>query len=454
MDKQRCYFVSLGCAKNLVDSEVMLGKMLKTGHQIIQEVEKADIIIVNTCSFIDIAKEESVETILEMARYKDPAAGKCKLLVVAGCMPQRYAGELESLLPEVDLFIGTGEYAKIDTHIENLQQLPQQKMQVGKPTYLPNNEEPRINTAPPYMAWLKISEGCDRHCSFCIIPKIRGDLRSRTVPSLLEEANSLVKNGVRELNLVAQDLSAYGNDLVPPSDVGKNIPLKQLLNSLQSDVRPDWIRLLYIYPDQIDIDLLKMIADSQRICHYLDIPVQHFADAVLKKMNRGKGVSGQLLLEKVQKIKEIIPDVVLRTSIIVGHPGESDKDFQMLLKGIEEGQFHNLGAFKYSDEEGTAAYNFEDKIPAQVINDRFKEVYKLQKKITAKLNKQYKEKVLDVLIEGAHSETDLLFQGRFYGQAPDIDGKVIINEGSARVGEIVKVKITQVHYYDLVGKIL
>ncbi|MBF0313912.1 MAG: 30S ribosomal protein S12 methylthiotransferase RimO [Oligoflexia bacterium] len=449
MSLSRFYFVALGCAKNLVDAEVMLGKLGGGGYQIVEHPESAEIIIINTCSFIDSAKEESIEVILEMAEYKKAGVGACKCVVVSGCMPQRYSEELEKELPEVDLFIGTGEYAKIVEYLKKLEKNPEQKKRsfVSVPKYLATDKDLRINTSPSYMAWLKIAEGCDRHCSFCIIPTIRGKYRSRTVTSLMKEAKLLEAQGVRELNLISQDISVYGKDLAERNN------LQNLVKGLEKLPGIDWIRLLYYYPDKLDREFIEMMKNSSKLCHYVDMPVQHFSDGVLKRMNRK--VTGGKLLQKIEMLKKGIPDIVLRTSVIVGFPGESDKDFQALLQGIEQAEFHNLGVFQYSDEEGTAAYKLKEKLPKKIINERFREVYKLQKKISKRLNKRYVGQTLDVLIEGSHHDTELLLQGRFYGQSPDIDGKVIINDGgSVTVGEIVKVKIAEAHDYDLVGEIV
>ncbi|MBF0300445.1 MAG: 30S ribosomal protein S12 methylthiotransferase RimO, partial [Oligoflexia bacterium] len=426
-------------------------------YEVIDNPEKADVIIVNTCSFVESAKEESIEVILEMAKFD-------KFLVVAGCMSQRYSKDLEKEMPEVDLFIGTGEYHKIVEYLQKQtpSQIPTQKKlnkrsYVSTPTYIHNEKDKRLLATKSFTSWLKVSEGCDRHCSFCIIPKIRGNLRSRSVGSLVAEAKNLVQNGVRELNLIAQDLSAYGDDVSKQSQKKEKTSLTLLLNRLEEIEDLHWIRLLYFYPDNLNDEIIEIISKSQKICHYLDIPIQHFSDHILKKMNRK--ISSKKILENILKIRNVLPDIVLRTSIIVGFPGEEEEHFEELIDGIKKIKFNHLGVFKYSDEEGTAASKLKKKVAQEVIDYRYKKIYQIQKRISRVLNKKYIGKELDVLIEGTHEETDLLLQGRFYGQAPDIDGKVIINDIAnnstlLKSGDLVRIKIEDFHDYDLVGGIL
>lgn len=441
------YFTSLGCSKNLVDSQVMLGYMGLAGFTLAKEPEEAEVIIVNTCSFVEAAKTESIDTILELADYKDQDKGKCQALVVSGCMAQRYSGELESAMPEVDMFIGTGEYNKISHLIKAYEEGKlEQKSFVEVPKFIHTEFDPRLNTSPFYMAWLKISEGCNRNCTFCIIPNLRGKLRSRSVASLVRESEQLVKTGVKELNLISQDLSDYGVDLDKEND------LLGLLKGLSLIEGADWIRLFYFYPDELTDEIMDFIAKTPNICKYLDMPVQHFSDRVLKRMNRK--ITGDIILSKIQRMKNLIPDMVFRTSVIVGFPGETEEDFETLLEGIKKVRFHHLGVFKYSDEEGTPAYKLKPKVPQEIIDERFDIIYEAQREIVRELNQKYLGKVVNVLIEGYHDETDLLLQGRHEGQAPDIDGKVIINDGFSEVGEIVQVEITEVLDYDLVGRII
>lgn len=446
------YFTSLGCSKNLVDSQVMLGHLKLDGFTIATEPENAEVIIVNTCSFVEAAKVESIETVLDLATYKED--GNCKALVMSGCMAQRYANELEDSMPEIDMFIGTGEYHKIVPLLRALEDGKLEKKSfVEIPKFIHTEFDPRLNTSPFYMAWLKISEGCNRNCTFCIIPTLRGKLRSRSVDSLVKEAENLAATGVRELNLISQDFSDYGVDLEGGGKKdGKNPMIYELLSRLEKVSGIDWVRVFYFYPDDLTEDVMDLMATSKKITKYLDMPVQHFADGVLKRMNRR--VTEKVIHEKIATLRSKIPGIVLRTSIIVGFPGETEEDFQALLNGIKQARFNHLGVFKYSDEEGTPALRLKDKVPQDVIDDRFEQLYEAQKEIARELNQEYLGKVIEVLVEGEHEETNLLLQGRHAGQAPDIDGKVIINDGMAKAGELVKVEITEVLDYDLVGRIV
>ncbi len=449
-NEKTVFFTSLGCSKNLVDSQVMLGYLGLDGYSIATEPNLAEVIIVNTCSFIEASKKESVETILEMADYKNPELGLCKALVISGCMAQRYAEQLEKEIPEADLIIGTGEYNKITLLLKALEDGKlSQKSFVEIPKFIHTEYDPRLNTSPFYMAWLKISEGCNRNCTFCIIPKLRGKLRSRTVESLVNEANNLAKTGVRELNLISQDLSDYGVDL------DENNKLFNLLEGLETVENIDWIRLFYFYPDELTDEVIEKMATSEKINKYLDMPVQHFSTNVLKRMNRK--ITGEKIHERIEKIRTRIPEVVLRTSIIVGFPGETEEDFELLLDGVKKARFNHLGIFRYSDEEGTPAFKLQPKVSQDIIEERFDRLYETQKEIVRELNSNYLGKIIPVLIEGEHEETELLIQGRHSGQAPDIDGKVIINDLNGRtieIGELVMVEITEVLDYDLVGKII
>ena len=448
------YFSSLGCSKNLVDSQVMLGHLGLDGFTITTEPSEAEVIIVNTCSFVEAAKVESIETVLEYSDYKNPEHGNCKALVMSGCMAQRYHGELEEEMPEVDMFIGTGEYNKIVPLLKAFEEGKLEKKSfVEIPKYIHTEFDPRLNTSPGYMAWLKISEGCNRNCTFCIIPTLRGKLRSRSVESLVKEAKKLTESGVKELNLISQDFSDYGSDFkgFEKTD-GKNPQIHGMLKALQDESGAEWVRVFYFYPDDLTEDVMDLMASSDKICKYLDMPVQHFSDKVLKRMNRR--VTGDVIHQKIKTLREKIPGIVLRTSIIVGFPGETEEDFQKLIDGIQTVRFNHLGVFKYSDEDGTPALRLKDKVPQEVIDERFERLYEAQKEIARELNQEYLGKTLDVLVEGAHEETNLLLQGRHQGQAPDIDGKVIINDGVAKAGEIVRVEITDVLDYDLVGRIV
>lgn len=449
-NEKTVFFTSLGCSKNLVDSQVMLGYMGLDGFSIASEPSLAEVIVVNTCSFIEASKKESVDIILEMADFKNPENGQCKALVISGCMAQRYAHQLEQEIPEADLIIGTGEYNKITLLLKALEDGKLgQKSFVEIPKFIHTEYDPRLNTSPFYTAWLKISEGCNRNCTFCIIPKLRGKLRSRSVESLVNEAKNLATTGVRELNLISQDLSDYGVDL------DENNKLFNLLEGLEKVENIDWIKLFYFYPDELTDEVIEKMATSTKINKYLDMPVQHFSTNVLKRMNRN--ITGEKIHERIEKIRSRIPEVVLRTSIIVGFPGETEEDFELLLEGIRKARFNHLGIFRYSDEEGTPAFKLEPKVPGTFIEDRFDRLFEAQREIVRELNAAYLGKVIPVLIEGEHEETELLIQGRHEGQAPDIDGKVIINDLDGKnieVGDLVMVEITEVLDYDLVGKII
>ena len=420
------------------------------GFTITTEPEDAKVIVVNTCSFIEASKKESVDVILDMADYKNPEHGRCKALVIAGCMAQRYALQLEKELPEADLIIGTGEYNKIAMLLKALEDGKlKQKSFVEIPKFIHTEYDPRLNTSPFYTAWLKISEGCNRNCTFCIIPKLRGKLRSRTVESLVNEAKNLASTGVRELNLISQDLSDYGVDL------DENNKLFNLLTGLETVENIDWIRLFYFYPDELTDEVIEIIATSEKITKYLDMPVQHFSTSVLKRMNRQ--ITGEKIHERIAKLRSRIPEIVIRTSIIVGFPGESEEDFQLLLEGVKLARFNHLGIFRYSDEEGTPAFKLLPKVSQDVIDERFDILFETQKEIVRELNAAYLDQTITVLVEGEHEETELLIQGRHAGQAPDIDGKVIINDFGGldvQIGDLVQVKITEVLDYDLVGHVV
>lgn len=443
------YFVSLGCPKNLVDSQVMLGLLKSNKFTITENPEEAETVIVNTCSFIDSAKQESIQTILDMADYKEQ--GKLKNLVVSGCMAQRYSKDLEKEMPEVDLFIGTGEYHRV---VELLQKKAlgklRQKSFVDIPTFIHTDEHPRINTGASYSAFLKISEGCVRNCSFCIIPKLRGhQVRSRSIASLVEETKRLVANGVTELNLVAQDLTHYGIE----NEYKEN--LASLLRELVKIEGLQWIRLHYAYPDNFTDEVIDLIANEPKIAKYVDMPLQHGDDKVLKLMNRR--ITRDQVIQLVKKMRARIPGLVFRTNIIVGHPGEDEQSYQNVKAMLEELRLERVGVFKYSLEEDTPSYRLAEKIgqvPEEVIQRRFNELMELQQQISLENNQNMVGKRVKVLVEGVSKESDLLLQGRWYGQAQEIDGVVLINDGDAAPGQYVEVEITEALPYDLVGGIV
>ena len=446
--KQKLSIVSLGCARNLVDSEVMAGLLRQDNFDLVEEPDGADIVLVNTCGFIDAAKAESVDTILEIGRLKEE--GKVKKLIVAGCLSQRYSDELAKELPEVDFFIGTGEVPRIAEILRRHEADHSRRQFVGLPSYLYDHVTPRLRTTPSYSAYLKVSEGCDHKCAFCIIPQLRGPHRSRSIDSVIKEAELLAQGGVKEINLIAQDLSAYGRDRKDGTT------LYGLLRDLDQVRDIAWIRLLYAYPNYLDDALLKLIRDSDKICSYLDIPFQHVSRAILQRMRRGK--SGSAVRESVQKLRAAIPGLTLRTSLIVGFPGETDANFQELLEFVEETRFERLGVFKYSDEEGTAAAKLEIKLPAEEIERRWQEVMELQAEISRKKNEDLIGTVQRVMICGADAETQQL-HGRTQAHAPEVDGVVYItgadtNGNNAPLpGTMAEVRIIQALEYDLIGEI-
>jgi len=442
--KAKVSMVSLGCPKNLVDAEVMLGYLGKDGYEITTDEHQADIIIVNTCSFIKEAKQESIDTILDLADRKHDAC--CRLLVVTGCLPQRYQEELAAELPEVDIFIGTADYPRIAEIIAEKSGTSGQIRYISDPNYLYDAEMPRMQSSPRYYSYLKIAEGCSNCCSYCVIPSLRGSFRSRPLDLVLEEARRLVGGGVKELNLIAQDITVYGSDL--PGEVN----LEVLLGELVKIAGLRWIRLLYAYPDGITDGLIGMIKSEEKICNYLDIPLQHISDPVLQRMNR-RSSEGQIR-DLVKKLRTEIPDIALRTSFIVGFPGESDADFKKLCQFVEETQFDRLGVFCYSREEGTPAAEMPDQISERVKRERYKKLMQLQARVSFKRNRRLMDSVEEVIVEGVSEETELLLKGRSSRQAPDIDGMVYITAGNANVGDIVRLKITDSSDYDLIGEIV
>ncbi len=442
------YFVSLGCPKNLVDSQVMLGLLKSNRFTITENPQEADTVIVNTCSFIDAAKQESINTILEMADLKEE--GSLKNLVVSGCMAQRYAKDLEKEMPEVDLFIGTGEYHRV---VELLQKRAlgklKQKTFVDIPTFIHTSEHPRVNTGAAHSAFLKISEGCVRNCSFCIIPKLRGhSVRSRTIASLVEEATNLAASGVKELNLVAQDLTHYGIE----NDYQETLAM--LLRALVKISGIQWIRLHYAYPDNFTDEVIELMATEPKILKYVDMPLQHGDNKVLKLMNRR--ITREQIYALVEKMRARIPGLVFRTNIIVGHPGEDEESFQNVRQMLLDLRLEHVGVFKYSLEEDTPSFRLAEKIgqvPEEVIQKRFNELMEIQQRISLENNQKMIGRKVQVLVEGLSRESDLLLQGRWYGQAQEIDGVVLINEGDATTGDLVEVEITEALPYDLVGGI-
>jgi ribosomal protein S12 methylthiotransferase len=438
--KETVCLVSLGCPKNLVDSEVILGLLSKEGYLLATDPLRAEVLVVNTCSFIEEATKEAIETILQLSRLKKE--GRCRLLIVSGCLPQRYGEVLEKELPEVDLFVGTGAFQNLP---RLLSQKSKRKSFLSKSTFLYNERTPRILSTPPFIAYLKIAEGCSNACTFCTVPRIRGRFRSRRLRSVIREAQRLADQGVQELILIAQDTTAYGRDLRDGTD------LEKLLKSLVKIEGLRWIRILYSYPkiDHFTDGLLERMAHEKKICPYLDLPIQHIDDEILKRMGRrSKGAEVRSLLKK---IKSSLPGVSLRSSLIVGFPGEKESQFKALTDFVEEVQFDHLGAFKYSPEDGTPASRLPHPVPESVKEERLRTLMEIQKKISLKKYQEAVGQKRVVLVEGPQRERDVL-RGRLQTQAPEIDGSVFLY-GKAQPGDWVEARITQALPYDLIAKI-
>ena len=433
----------MGCAKNLVDSEVMLGYLHEAGYELTTDPAEADVIVVNTCGFIDQAKEESINTILEMAEFKEE--GKCRRLVVAGCLSERYRGQIMERIPEIDAVVGLDQLAGI-VEACGSDRREQPAGEAALSTYLYSHDNRRILTTPRYSAYIKIAEGCNHKCSFCVIPSIRGLYRSRTPESVVKEARILAGQGVRELNLVAQDSTLYGQDL------GIREGLSSLLGDLSGVDGIEWVRFLYTYPNSITPALLETVAEYPEICSYIDVPLQHVASSVLRAMNRGGSPESSRAL--IKKIRGTVPDAVLRTTFIVGYPGETEDDFQQLIDFVGEVEFDHMGVFTYSDEEGSPAFFHENKIPDSLKQDRLDQLMSLQSGISLKNNRKRIGEKITVLVDGVSDETDMLWEGRHAGQAPDIDGVVYLNDGideSVRPGDFRTVRISDAFEYDLAG---
>jgi ribosomal protein S12 methylthiotransferase len=477
-------FVSLGCPKNLVDSEVMMGMLAQAGAELTPNAEDADVIVVNTCSFIGSAQQESIDTILEMARHKTGgmAGGKAKRLVVAGCLVERFHDEIRKNIPEVDAVVGTGELEKIlaaagvvetprapspfnilSSNTQTSRPEGDHRRGQGRfardswdgavadlPNYLYDDHTPRVLTTPGYSAYIKIAEGCDHPCSFCIIPQLRGQFRSRRFESVIAEAERLAQSGVREITLIGQDTTCFGEDL------GLKDGLALLLEKLAGVEGLQWIRFLYAYPNKITGRLLATIAAHDNICSYIDVPLQHASATVLKRMKRGSGAD--LFLRSIEKMRRVIPGVTLRTSFIVGFPGETEKEFEELCSFVKEAAFDWMGAFGYSDQEGAGAFDHDKKLSPREIESRRKLLMSIQKKISRAKKKSLVGREFDLLLEGTSTESDLLLEGRTAMHAPEIDGKVFVNdypeENEPKKGEFYRCRITAAHDYDLVAEIV
>jgi ribosomal protein S12 methylthiotransferase len=467
-------FVSLGCPKNLVDSEVMMGMLSQSGAELVPDAEDADVIVVNTCSFIESAQQESVNTILEMAKHK---TGRAKKLVVAGCLVERFRDEIQKNIPEVDAVVGTGELENIlaaagiepapstDSPFRILTSRPEGDARASQgrfsretwdgaiadlPNYLYDEATPRVLATPRSTAYIKIAEGCDHPCGFCIIPQLRGKFRSRRFESVIAEAERLAHSGVREITLIGQDTTCYGEDF------GLKDGLALLLEKLAAIESLRWVRFLYAYPNKITNRLLETIAVNEKVCSYLDVPLQHASAATLKRMKRGG--SADIFLRTIEKARLGIPGVTLRTSFIVGFPGETEAEFEELCEFVRAAEFDWMGSFAYSDQQGATAHALEDKLPLREIERRRKHLMHIQKQISKRRKKTLRGKEFDVLLEGPSEESDLLLEGRTAMHAPEIDGKLYIAdipEGLEPVpGEFYRCQITETHDYDLVGRII
>ncbi len=434
-------FISLGCPKNLVDSEVMLGHLRLKGYTLTPDPREAEVLVVNTCGFIESAKKESIEAILRAAACKQD--GACRKLVVAGCMVERYREELLADMPEIDACLGTRDIE----HIAEVVGAPDRLFEPERdPAYLYDEHSPRLLTTPKASAYLKISEGCDHACAFCVIPAIRGPQRSRPIPSVLAEARQLVDQGVLEINLVAQDTTDYGRDLGDPD------ALEKLVRELGRVQGLRWFRVHYAYPNRLTDGLLRALGETPNCAKYLDMPLQHADPGVLRAMARGGGRAGFLRL--LDKVRRTVPGIFIRSNFIVGFPPEDEAAFGQLLDFVAEARFEHVGVFTYSPEEGTSAFALGDPVPARTKNSRRRRIMELQQKICRDRNRGLEGQVLEVLVEGAHEDTDLVYKGRHWGQAPEVDGQVLIVGGEVRPNTIQPVRIARGHAYDLVGEVV
>lgn len=444
--KKTIFMVSLGCPKNLVDSELMLGSLIGSGYEVCETPEEAGLILINTCGFIQSAVEEAIDEILALSRMKE--ADPSKILAVTGCLVQRYGNDLRKELPEVDLFLGTDGFGDLLTRLAELEAGRPQTLELTSPSFfLMDSALRRQVSTPTHRAYLKISEGCSNNCSYCLIPSLRGRLRSRSLDDVIVEARHLEQLGVKELTLVGQDVTAYG------VDAGKNGPrLSDLLRRLLLETSIPWLRLLYLYPNRIDVSLLDLMAANPRLLPYFDIPLQHVSDRILRLMNRP--YKQKDITRLLTGIKSVMPEAAIRSTFIVGFPGEQEKDMSELEAFLREFRLNHVGVFAYSNEEGCAAAELPDHCSAELKESRRQSLMVLQKDISLAHNEMLVGQVERVLVEGLSLETDLLLEGRTRYQAPDIDGCVYINSGSADPGDIVDLRITEAHPYDLVGEIV
>lgn len=445
---RKVHFISLGCPKNLVDSEIMAGTLMKEGYEVVADENQAETVIVNTCGFIEESKQESIQRILEMAELKKN--GQLKKVVVAGCLTQRYKDELVEGLPEADLFVGSGEFQNIAKILKGAESGQTQKTFFNLPTYLQQEATPRVNSQPRHRAYLKISEGCMKRCAFCAIPLIRGNLQSRTIESVVNEAKLLAAGGVKELIIISHDFTDFGWDLRRKNPAAVEAPV-ELLRALAKVDGIQWIRLLYLYPDGITPEMIQLFKTEPKLIPYFDMPLQHVNDEMLKRMNRK--MTRAEIETVLAMIRSELPHAVIRTQFIVGFPGETKEQFEEILEFLVKHEFDRVGCFKYSPEDGTPGGKMDGQVDEATKEQRFEAVMSVAQRLSRDKHQAMVGRTLDVVVEGYSEETDLLLQGRFWGQAPDIDGVVLINEGQAQIGDMVKVRVSESLDYDLVGSI-
>ena len=442
-EKRTVHFVSLGCPKNRVDSEVMVGVATERGLSLVDDAADADVIVVNTCGFIGEAKKESIDTILELAELK--RVGRLQKLVVTGCLAQRYTDDLAKDMPEIDHLLGTSDMLKLGEVLDG----KAERVLVGNPAdWVVRASDPRVLTGPRASAYVKIAEGCNRSCAFCTIPEFRGKQRSRPTADVVREVRGLVEQGVKEICLISQDTVSWGRDL--PRE--RRDDLADMVRKVADVPGVAWTRLFYLYPETIDPALLELLAGHPRVVPYVDMPLQHAADAMLKRMRRGHGKDRQKRV--VERLRASVPNLTFRTAFIVGHPGETDEEFEELVEFVEWAQFEHVGVFRYSDEESAKSFALEGKVPARTIAARHRRLMSVQRKIARKKNKALLGRELDVLVEGPSEEHELVMKGRHPGQAPEVDGQVFLSEGECAPGEIRRVRIEQASDYDLVGELV
>lgn len=433
--------ISLGCPKNLVDSETILNIVNKNGYQILSDVDKSDVAIVNTCSFIKSAKEESIEVVFDLVRLKEE--GAIKSIIVAGCLPQRYQKELEKQIPEVDAWIGISDFAHLPHIIERINS-GHKVSKVGMPNRLYPLEENKIHLTPPHYAYIKIAEGCDNRCHYCIIPRIRGSYRSRPMEAIMKEIEQLSKSReLKEINLISQDTTNYGIDIYGGRSLAKLVEKICRLRKIP------WLRILYTHPAHFDDELIELIRNEPSICKYIDLPLQHINDRILKMM--GRKITKKDIISLLEKLRSQIPEIAIRTSFIVGFPGETEDEFKELYAFIKKTKFERLGLFTYSPEEGTKAFDFSNQIPEKLKEERFQQIMELQQEVAKEVNSKFLGKILDVLIDEESDNDKNIYLGRTPYDGPEVDGLVYVTSKKAKPGDILKVKITDTYEYDLVG---